>query len=148
MFQNITSNILGGSASVEILTMLLWAFVLGMLFSHCLRPRNIKISNSATNPVVAAAPVKSAAKSDDLQLIEWIWPALEKALQKNSVNTYQDILKLDISGLEQLLESLGWRYAKYNPTTWPDQADLAKRKKWSELEEYQEIMKSSKKKSS
>lgn len=91
---------------------------------------------------------KAKNKIDDLQLIEWIGPALEKILQQNGVHTYKDIIDLDISWLESLLESLGGRYSSYNPTTWPDQANLAYRKKWSELEEYQEILKASNKKKS
>lgn len=148
MFQNITTNSLWSSASIEIFTMLLGAFLIWMLFSHCTRSGQ----KSSVTTTVKAAPVltpkSKGAKTDDLQLIEWIWPALEKALHKNGVTTYKDILSLDISWLEELLESMWGRYASYNPTTWPDQADLAKRKKWSELEEYQEIIKTSKKKSS
>lgn len=137
------------SSSFEILTMLLWAFLLWVLFSHSRKPcEKWAWSNKATSVIASESATKWNTQSDDLQLIEWIWPALEKILQKNGVSSYKDIINLDISGLEDLLTSLGGRYASYNPTTWPDQADLAKRKKWSELEEYQEIMKNSKKKSS
>lgn len=137
------------SSSFEILTMLLWAFLLWVLFSHSRKPcEKWAWSNKATSVIASESTTKWKTQSDDLQLIEWIWPALEKILQKNGVSSYKDIINLDISGLEDLLTSLGGRYASYNPTTWPDQADLAKRKKWSELEEYQEIMKNSKKKSS
>jgi hypothetical protein len=144
MFQNITSSSLWSDASLEIIAMLLWAFLLWILFSHIIRPCNKKPKQVKT-PLI---PMSAWMKTDDLQLIEWIWPALEKVLQNNWVRSYKDIISLDIWGLEELLESLGWRYASYNPTTWPDQAELAKRKKWSELEEYQEIMKNSKIKSS
>ena len=148
MFQNITTNTLWTSSSIEILTMLLWAFLFGVLFSHCVRPCHKK----TTEKNITSAPIKKTgtkvSNSDDLQLIEWIWPALEKVLRNNGVESYKDIVKMDITWLEELLESLWGRYARYNPTTWPDQADLARQKKWSELEEYQEIMKNSKKKAS
>lgn len=149
MFQNITTDSLWNTASIEILTMLLWAFLLWMLFSHCVRPCHKKTAKKEImNTTVTPTMVSQKIGGDDLQLIEWIWPALEKVLKNNWVQRYKDITSLDIAGLEELLESLWGRYTRYNPTTWPDQADLARRKKWSELEEYQEIMKNSKKKSS
>jgi len=134
------------ASSFEILSMLLWAFLLWILYAKSINytPESQTKDSKSSKKTVA----HSGVKRDDLQLIEWIWPALEKVLQQNGVNTYKDIVAQDISWLEKLLESLGGRYASYNPTTWPDQADLAKRKKWTELEEYQEIMKNSKKKSS
>jgi len=135
------------SSSFEILTMLIWAFLLWVLFAKSTKPvsANIPKESVASTKLVQT---QNSDSQDDLQLIEWIWPGLEKTLQKNGVSSYKDIINLDISGLEDLLISLWGRYAGYNPTTWPDQADLAKRKKWSELEEYQEIMKNAKKKNS
>lgn len=134
-------------SSFEILTMLIWAFLLWILFAKSLKSTSFNSIEEST-PSTILSKTKASESQDDLQLIEWIWPALEKVLQKNGVLSYRDIIDLDISGLEDLLNSLGSRYVRYNPTTWPDQADLAKRKKWSELEEYQEIIKTSKKKSS
>jgi len=151
MFQNITISSLWSDASLEITIMLLWAFILWYLLCYMLVVKQDRTTQSDTQKPekkVITPWIVTPTKKDDLQLIEWIWPALEKALQNNGVSSYKDIISLDISGLEELLESLGGRYASYNPTTWPDQALLAKRKKWSELEEYQEIMKNTKKKSS
>lgn len=151
MFQNITISALWSDASLEIIIMLLWAFILWYLLCYVLLPKQDKKTKNSIHKSwkKAILPwIVNTTKKDDLQLIEWIWPALEKVLQNNGVSSYKDIVSLDISGLEDLLESLGGRYTSYNPTTWPDQALLAKRKKWSELEEYQEIMKNSKKKTS
>jgi len=151
MFQNITISALWSDASLEIIIMLLWAFILWYLLCYVLLPKQDKKTKSSvqkSEKKVLLPWVVNTPKKDDLQLIEWIWPALEKVLHNNGVSNYKDIVSLDISGLEDLLESLGGRYASYNPTTWPDQALLAKRKKWSELEEYQEIMKNAKKKTS
>jgi len=149
MFTNATINSLSSTASIEIFVMLTGSFILWMLFSRALRPRSVQVEkdNDASNSITHT---KSNTKtiSDDLQLIQWIGPGLEKVLRKNWVTSYDDIISMDISWLEKLLISLWGRYESYNPTTWPDQADLAKRKKWSELEEYQEIMKNSKKKDS
>jgi len=81
------------------------------------------------------------SEEDNLRLIEWIWPAIEKLLYKYGVRTYSDMVEEWAEGLEEILIN-GWKkYAVHDPATWPDQAKLAGSGKWSELEEYQEILK-------
>jgi len=124
------------SASIEIIIILLWAFVLWAMFHWSLTPKS----------TWASIIEEGDDEPDDLQLIEWIWPMLEKYLNKSDIYSYRDLLTYDASGLRELLEKWWARYASHNPATWPDQARLAHDKKWSELEEYQEILGSIKKK--
>ncbi len=79
-------------------------------------------------------------KKDDLQIIEGIGPKIETLLNKHGVSTYQDVIDANVSGLEEILAAGGRRYQVHTPTTWPDQAKLAQEGKWTELEEYQEIL--------
>ena len=154
MFQNITLSAAGSSASIEIFIMLVGSFLLWVLYSYLSQTNTREViddqkeKQNISKKAVKVPPVIAPKQWDDLQLIEWIGPAIEKLMHKNDIYTYKQIISLDIAGLEELLENAWWRYATQNPTTWPDQADLAKRKKWSELEEYQDILKQSKKKSS
>ncbi|MCD5375176.1 50S ribosomal protein L27, partial [Candidatus Gracilibacteria bacterium] len=83
-------------------------------------------------------------ENNDLQLIEGIGPAIEKLLNKHDINSYVDIIAAGVSGLEEILEAGGSRFKIHVPTTWPDQARLANNQKWSELEEYQDILKAGK----
>jgi len=62
-------------------------------------------------------------------------------LYKYGVRSYSDMVEEGATGLEEILESWGAKYKIHNPSTWPDQAQLAHDGKWSELEEYQEILK-------
>jgi len=143
MFSNIFQNYAGASASIEIFSMLLWSFLLWVAFSWLVKP--------TYNEVVAAPVVKKVVSKksvdtpkDDFQLIEWIGPAIEKLLYQNGVHTYKDICKLDVEWLEGILFIGGSKFKMHSPATWPDQAKLAMNKKWTELEEYQDILNSHK----
>lgn len=147
MFQNIFQTYTLQSATIEILSMLLVMFLLGMAFGWLVKPRRWE---SQTEKGVKVAAAKKALileeKEDDLKLIEWIGSAIEKVLFKYWVRTYSDVVSEDVVGLEEILKQAGSKYAMHNPATWPDQARLAMQKKWSELEEYQEILTQGRKK--
>jgi predicted flap endonuclease-1-like 5' DNA nuclease len=69
-----------------------------------------------------------------------VGPAIEKLLKKHGVHTYADIIASDVPGLNEILKLGGTKFKMHIPTTWPDQAALADTQKWSELEEYQNIL--------
>ncbi len=125
------------AASLEIIIMLLGAFFLWIMFHWSLIPR---LSGPKEDAVV------ELVKEDDLQLIEGIGPVTEKYLHKHDIFSYKDIFSLHVQDLEELIEKWWNKLATTSVTTWPDQAKLAHDKKWSELEEYQEILGKSKKK--
>lgn len=83
-------------------------------------------------------------KDDELTLIDGITPKVQKLLQTKGITTFQDIVDEDVAGLEALLLNAGTGYDTISPIAWPDQARLALHHKWSELEEYQEILRSAK----
>ncbi len=143
MFQDTIQNYTLIDASIEIFTIVMWAFILGMMLGWLLKSdkkcKKISLDGSYTLK-------KNTVKEDNLQIIEWIGPKIEKLLKKNSVSTFDDILKLGVVWLEEILLKAGKKYTTHSPTTWPDQAQLAMKWKWSELEEYQSILNSSKKK--
>lgn len=137
MFKNVSQSYTLADASSEIAIMLLGAFILGMMFAWVLKPSTKTVeSNKKTDHVKK----KVVIAKDDLLLIEGIGPAIEKLLHKHGVTSFKDIVKADVSWLEDILESWWSRFKMHTPTTWPDQARLASKWKWSELEEYQEIL--------
>ncbi len=139
MFQVADGNYTIADASMEIFIIFLGAFVLGIMLGWLLKP-------STKGAVVAAwyantsAAKKTKKQKDDFKIIEWIGPKIEELLHKNGVKTYQDLVKTDVLGIEEILENAGSKFKMHNPSTWPDQARLASEGKWSELEEYQEIL--------
>lgn len=158
IYNSYTMNIFNNpeitQASGEIGIMLLGAFILGFVLRWMFTSKNRENNNSEkkyTRVAAVTAPTKGKKSkaidaSDDFTLIEGIGPALEKLLKKNGIESFKDIVKKDVEGLEEVLLEAGKRYAMYNPSTWPDQAWLAHAKKWRELEEYQEILGAGKKK--
>lgn len=149
MFQNITQNQTGADVSIEIFIMLLGAFILGMLFSWALQPKeqkNItKKSPSKKKNKSSKSIVVEQETIDDLTLIEWINGKIVKLLNKNNIFTFSDLAQKDVFEIEKILSSAGMKFQIYSPTTWPDQWELASNQKWSELEEYQEILNTSRK---
>lgn len=170
MLENVTESYTLADASMEIFLMLLGAFVLGMILGWLLKPSKYvtqkvvsaaelmgtsyvanKRTQTRSSPTVKKAASKAtlsaATQTDNLQIIEWVGPKLEKLLNKHHVHTFKDVVNTDVAWLEDIILA-GWpRYQVHSPTTWPDQAKLAMQGKWSELEEYQWILNGGRKKS-
>lgn len=155
MFNQIdaTSNIV--DASMEIFTILLWAFVLGMMLWWLLKPDTrreftksiwVWYSQKKKSKKKKQKEAKKEIKKDDILLIEWIGPKIALLLEENWIITFNDIVQADVLWLEEILNKAGGKFKSHNPTTWPDQARLARDDSWTELEEYQEILGKSKKK--
>lgn len=77
---------------------------------------------------------------DDLKVIEWVGPKLEKLLQENGLTTFESVSKSSVQNLENIIASAGNKFAMHNPKTWPEQAKLAQQWKWDELTEYQNFL--------
>lgn len=145
MFQNINKNYTWTDATIEILVMLMWAFLIGFVLAWIVKPNQTKAKSSKKVKKSTKAPLAIQVE-DDLQLIEGIWPKIESHLRSHGVVNYKDIVKQDVFWLEDILEQWWKRLAAHSPATWPDQARLAMEAKWSELEEYQSILNTGRKK--
>jgi len=157
MFENITTDYSWSDATIEILIMLFIAFMIWALIAWILKPSKKYVKKIITPTKIWYVETKKWAtasssisvkknQSDDLQIIEWIGPKIEKHLNNHGVKTYNDLISEDVAGLEAILLEWGSRLKMHSPTTWPDQAQLARDAKWSELEEYQEILNGGRKK--
>lgn len=71
---------------------------------------------------------------DDLKVIEGIGPKIEEILNKEGIHTYEQLLETPLLRIAGFLKKAGPRYQLHDPSTWPDQAALAKQQKWEELE--------------
>ena len=84
------------------------------------------------------APSKKAAKADDLKKIEGIGPKIAEIFAEAGISSFAALAKADPEKLKEILAEAGGRYAAHNPTTWPEQAQLAADGKWEELKEWQD----------
>ncbi|MBF2798966.1 hypothetical protein INT81_06290 [Riemerella anatipestifer] len=77
---------------------------------------------------------KSSKKGDDLTLIEGIGPKVAELFAGAGITSFADLAKKTKEELEAILDPNGAVYAAMDPTTWPQQAQLAADGKFEELE--------------
>lgn len=79
---------------------------------------------------------KKVVKKENLARVEGIGPVIQQHLYNENINTYADLAKAKVPKLKEILEknALGF----HDPSTWPEQAKLAKAKKWAQLKKLQD----------
>ena len=141
-----TTNYTGSDATIEIVTMLFVAFILGFLtrwiwdkFHNCIEEYQefvIKDNKTSSNKDVIHETV-FRQRTDDLKVIEGIGPKIESILKNAQINTWKDLSQMNEESIRGILKEAGDNFSFHNPKTWPDQAKLAHQGKWEELEEFQ-----------
>lgn len=79
-------------------------------------------------------PISPDHAPDDLKVIEGIGPKIEEILNKEGIHTYEQLMETPLLRIASFLKKAGPRYQLHDPSTWPQQAGLAKQQKWEELE--------------
>ncbi|MBN1487089.1 MAG: hypothetical protein JW981_05560 [Anaerolineae bacterium] len=97
-------------------------------------------AQAAPPPAVAFAPVRSPEpmEPDDLRKIEGIGVKIAGILNKHGILTFAQLAGTEVSKLEAILEEAGARYRLADPSTWPQQANLAATGDWEGLKELQD----------
>lgn len=130
MFENVTTNYNLGDATMEILIMVIGAWIFGFILGWILKRCN-------HSEIVTAHKSK---KVDNLKVVEWIWPKIEKLLNKADIHSFKDLSDANYKDIKKLLEDAGSMFKMHDPKTWPDQAKLAADGHWGELKEYQDLL--------
>ncbi len=78
--------------------------------------------------------------SDDLSQIEGIGPKIQEILQAAGIATFQQLASKQPEEIGAILEAAGFK-APFDPTTWPQQADMAARGEWAMLKAFQDGLK-------
>lgn len=82
----------------------------------------------------AAKPAKKTSKKgDDLTVVEGIGPKVAGILNEAGIVTFADLAKKSKDELQAILDPHGPAYVAMDPTTWPQQAELAAAGKMDEL---------------
>ncbi len=105
------------------------------------KPEAPAVVAEAPAPVVEApAPVAEApaGKVDEYKKIEGIGPKIEEHLHAAGLATFADLAAAPIEKLKGILADAGSRYTMHDPTTWPQQSQLAADGKWDELKKLQD----------
>ena len=82
---------------------------------------------------ISEAEVSAASMPDDLTRIEGIGPKINTLLQEAGITTFENLSNTEVSTLDELLDSAGYTFA--HPNSWPEQANLAAKGDWDQLEE-------------
>ena len=77
-------------------------------------------------------------EADDLTKIEGVGPKINGLLQKGGIKTFSQLAKSDADKIKAILDAGGSTFASHDPTTWPQQAQLAADGKWDELKQWQD----------
>ena len=80
-------------------------------------------------------------KIDDLKLVEGIGPKIAEIFTEAGIGTWEALSKTSVDRLKEILEGAGSRYKMHDPTSWPQQAQLAAEGKFEELETLQDNLK-------
>ena len=99
-----------------------------------------KAAKPAPTPKVVATPEveTSTSKADNLKKVEGIGPKIEQIFNENGIKTFAQLAATPVDTLKSILEAAGNRYKAHDPTTWPQQAQMAADGKWEELEKWQD----------
>jgi len=81
------------------------------------------------------------AKGAPLRKIEGIGPKLEGILHEAGILHFEDLADRSPLQLREILLAAGKRYKIFDPSTWPEQAQLAADGKWDELKALQKELK-------
>jgi ribosomal protein L30 len=91
-------------------------------------------TTAAAEPVAVRA--KKTPKPEDLEAIEGIGPKIAGILREAGIHTFAQLAATEVSTLSEILQKANLRLA--DPTTWPEQAQLAADGKWDEFKTLQD----------
>ncbi len=95
------------------------------------------VSLAAVTPASAAAATVdryyAAIGDTNFQIIEGVGPKMEEILKENNILNFATLASISKEDLRSILNKYGDKYRIIDPNTWPQQAELAKERKWNEL---------------
>jgi len=81
---------------------------------------------------------KPAAEPDDLTKVEGIGPKIAEILATAGLSTFSSLAATSADRVKEILEAAEGNFAAHDPTTWPQQAQLAANGQWEELQKWQD----------
>lgn len=75
---------------------------------------------------------------DDLQVVEGIGPKIKELLHAGGVTTWSQLAAASPERLREILHDAGEAFAMHDPSTWPQQAALARDGEWAKLKTWQD----------
>jgi predicted flap endonuclease-1-like 5' DNA nuclease len=109
-----------------------------------LAERDAQIKRLMDGPALDFAAAKQAGFEvkgpDDLAIIEGIGPKIAELMHQKGIHTFMQLAAMTPARIQPLLDEAGPHYRMANPETWPEQAELAARNRWSALRSLQDVL--------
>ena len=97
------------------------------------------VKEAATSEAAPVSKSKSKkAEGDDLTKIEGIGPKVAEVLHEAGITTFAKLAESKAKDIEEILEKSGGHFNAQDPTSWPEQSQLATDGKWDELKVLQD----------
>lgn len=136
MFENIPQAYDFTDATTEILTMLLIAFLIGLMLGYLLFNRR----HDEEDYVPLIETPKDTVDIYNLKIVEGIGPKIETLLKNAGIKNLNQLAKTQSVYLKNILNEAGPRFQMHEPDTWPQQAELAAQNRLNDLKELQEFL--------
>ncbi|MEM7103857.1 MAG: 50S ribosomal protein L27 [Bacteroidota bacterium] len=81
----------------------------------------VELAEAKSVDKVAETP----AEKDDLTAIEGIGPKIAEHLNNAGIHTFAQLAASSVDQIKEILAAAGKRYTAHDPTTWPQQAEIA-----------------------
>lgn len=108
--------------------------------------------NATATPTAPAAPMRMAGVdiaaaaaagflikgSDDIIIVEGIGPKIKELFNTAGFNTFEQVSKMSLAQMNDILERGGPRFKLANPGSWAEQARLAANNEWHALKKLQD----------
>ncbi len=92
-------------------------------------------------PAIDLAAPEAVEEADDLKVIEGIGPKISQVLVAAGIGTFASLAATTPERIDEILAAESSRLAALaDPTTWPEQAQLASEGKWDELQALQDSL--------
>lgn len=101
------------------------------------RPALAVVGGAETDVAAAKAAGFKVKSSADLVIIEGIGPKIADLLKANGIGDFAALAAAKPEAIKEILKAGGGRFSTADPTTWPNQAALARDNKWAELKALQ-----------
>jgi predicted flap endonuclease-1-like 5' DNA nuclease len=100
--------------------------------------KQVEKPDAAIDLAAAKAAGFALKGADDLEIIEGIGPKIAELFHATGVKTFAQLAAMVPSQIQPMLDAAGPNFRLANPETWPDQADLAARNRWTALKAMQD----------
>ena len=102
--------------------------------------KDAELKAEKSSALTKVSEVKNDSQKDDLRKIEGIGPKIEELLNNAGIHNFAELSTNTRDSIKKLLNEAGPQFRMHEPESWPQQAKLAAKGDWVELEKYQDFL--------